>query len=69
MRLSGDGTAYTGRILDIAGRELRAFTLDSNGAVFWDGRDGDGRVMPPGVYLARVQAGGREAIARFVLLR
>lgn len=69
LYLSGDGTSYTGRIYDILGRELRRVSTSANGQVFWDGRDADGRAVPPGVYLARVAAGGREAFTRFVLVR
>jgi hypothetical protein len=58
---------------DVAGRELRV--LDGGvrpaGAheLAWDGRDADGRSVPPGVYLARLVGAGAPAVARFVLLR
>ncbi|NOT35179.1 MAG: hypothetical protein HOP12_13615 [Candidatus Eisenbacteria bacterium] len=69
LRLGGDGSSYTGAIYDLNGRELRRFSTSANGQVVWDGRDADGRAVMPGVYFLRVLAGGREAVARIVLLR
>jgi flagellar hook assembly protein FlgD len=37
--------------------------------VVWDGRDGRGRAVASGVYLARLVAGGVASTERLVLLR
>lgn len=69
LRLSGDGQAYRGAVYAIDGRRVRAVSVDGNGAVVWDGRDDRGHVVPAGVYLLRVEAGGAAATARVVVLR
>lgn len=61
------------RILDAQGRLVRtlhAGALAAGGhTLSWDGRDGDGRLLGSGVYLAQlVHAGGRES-RRLVLLK
>ena len=47
---------------------LRRFE-SANGAAFWNGRDREGRIVPPGIYLARIEAGGLTKTARIALLR
>jgi len=37
--------------------------------VIWDGRDMEGNIAKPGVYFVRADGGGRQARARFVLIR
>ncbi len=37
-------------------------------AIRWDGRDGDGRAVPPGVYFARILAGRITGSARLTIL-
>jgi hypothetical protein len=58
---------------DAAGREVRVLDGGVRPAgmheLDWDGRDGAGRPVPPGVYLARLSGPGAQAAARFVLLR
>lgn len=58
---------------DAAGRMVRVLEGGMRPAgthdLAWDGRDGAGRMAPPGVYLARLVHAGRHAVARFVLLR
>jgi ligand-binding sensor domain-containing protein len=68
LRLSGDATSYRGEIYDLNGRRMRRFASD-DGAVFWDGRDDDGRLVRPGVYFVLARAGGREAVARVAVIR
>lgn len=50
-------------IVDAAGRLVRSWTergaRSGAGVVSWDGRDGEGRRLPPGVYRARLSSGGR----------
>ena len=67
LRIAGNVTRMTGAIVDLSGRVLRRFE-SGNGEVFWDGRDGSGQVVRPGVYFVRAEAGGRSGAARFVLL-
>jgi flagellar hook assembly protein FlgD len=60
-------------IHDVAGRIVR--TIDAGvrpaGAheLTWDGRDDAGVPVAPGVYLARLAAGGAAAVTRVVMLR
>lgn len=69
LRLTGEGTAYRGAVYSVDGRRVKPVAVDGNGAVVWDGRDDKGNVVPPGVYLLRVEAGGKAATARVVVLR
>jgi hypothetical protein len=39
------------------------------GVAVWDGTDDEGRVLPSGLYLARIQTGGVAAISKLTLLR
>ena len=56
---------------DLAGREVRVlFEGDAAGAMrlTWDGRDGTGRRLAPGLYVARLErAGSTTAVRRLVL--
>ncbi len=72
FRVPGAGPLAV-RIVDVQGRDVwraegwagaaqaRSFT--------WDGRGTDGRLMPTGIYLARVTCGNRTAIRRIVIAR
>ena len=63
------------RIYDASGRLAR--TLDDGARpraagehlATWDGRDDLGRPLPAGVYLCRLQAGGRSASGKLILLK
>ena len=60
-------------VFDVRGRVVRR--LEDSGATAglrtlpWDGRDDAGRPLPAGVYLVRVEVGGRVAAGRVSLLR
>jgi len=58
---------------DLRGRLVRTLvdgTLAAGPhAVRWDGRDGDGRPSPAGVYLARVESGERRAATKLVMVK
>jgi ligand-binding sensor domain-containing protein len=68
VRIGGDAASYQGEIYDLNGRRVRRFASD-DGAVFWDGRDDDGRLVRPGVYFVLARAGGQEAVARVAVIR
>jgi hypothetical protein len=68
LRLTGDAEGYQGEIFDLSGRRLRRFSAAANGLAIWDGRDDDGRLVRPGLYFVRAEAGGRSAVARVVVL-
>ena len=39
---------------------------ECNGSIRWDGRGSDGRFVPAGVYLLRLQAGGTQSVKKIV---
>jgi subtilisin-like proprotein convertase family protein len=70
--LDAPGRARLG-VYDLRGR-LLARPLDEDLAagthsVLWHGRDQAGRTLPSGVYLARLQCGGRTAMKKMILLK
>src|SRR5262245_29899906 len=69
IRMQGTASAYQGAIYDVRGRLVRRFTTSNPGEVIWDGRDMEGNIAKPGVYFVRADGGGRQARARFVLIR
>jgi hypothetical protein len=60
-------------ILDPGGRTVRTVVEGRHKAgrhaAFWDGRDGLGRQVPAGVYLFRLQAGGKSLWRKLLLTR
>jgi hypothetical protein len=60
-------------VLDLAGRRVRVLADGplpaQRQARGWDLRDGLGRAVPPGVYLARLETDTRRIVRRFVVLR
>jgi hypothetical protein len=71
------GTPIPSRLTlhDMNGRVVRKWGNDEVGGIAsgrfltWDGRDGDGRNVPPGMYMVRLESGSRAVSARVVLLR
>jgi hypothetical protein len=61
------------RIFDLRGREVDRQTvmIDAPGtrSFTWRGTDHSGRLLPSGVYLARVTSGGEETVGRMTLVR
>jgi len=59
------------RIHDLAGRTVRTLVDGAQAVgvheVAWDGRDGRGRGLPSGVYLARITSGGHVASRKLLL--
>jgi hypothetical protein len=60
-------------VFDAAGRRVRTLATGRFEAGAheraWDGTDRDGNLAPAGLYLARLEAGGRTSVQRFVRLR
>ena len=71
-RLPSDG-AVTLAVFDIEGRRVGTLASGARAAgwheVAWDGRDADGRVLGPGIYFARLEAGDRTVVTRMVMIR
>lgn len=72
FRLAADGRVRA-EVFDLAGRR-RAVLLDrvlpaGEHRAAWDGRDGDGREAPSGLYLLRLEAAGSRSVRRFTLAR
>lgn len=68
-----DGLRVKLEIHDLRGRSVRLLRDSSaqpgRHAVFWDGRDDNGREVPSGVYFCRLTAGERVQTRKMVLLR
>ncbi len=68
------GAGTTGRqlirLFDLQGRQVRELPLgvESDGVAQWNGRDQDGRLVPAGIYFARLLSGSIHAQTRVVLL-
>ena len=60
-------------VYSAAGQKVRELASGQMGAgrhsVAWDGRDGTGTPVSSGVYLYRLEAGGRSETKRMLLLR
>jgi hypothetical protein len=58
-------------VYDLSGRERRRIALGSEpgGSYTWDGRDGDSRLLPAGLYFLRLVSGARHADSRVVFIR
>src|SRR5262245_32089393 len=59
-------------VIDVAGHRVRTLTQGSMPAgpasVVWDGHDGSGHTVAPGIYYARRSAGGHRVTREFVIL-
>ena len=66
----GIGAARAG-IYDAAGRRVRSLSgrISDPGRLIWDGRDESGILAGPGVYIVRVEGGGRWASCKVVRIR
>jgi len=69
LRVTGKATSYDGEIFDVRGRLVQRFHAGGNGAVVWNGTDGEGARVDPGIYFVRLRGGGAEATSRVVVLR
>jgi photosystem II stability/assembly factor-like uncharacterized protein len=72
FRASGLTHAYGISVYDAAGRRVRALRRHARGRseqVEWDGCDASGQPVQSGLYVARLESGGRVATARFVFLK
>lgn len=66
---SGRGASANVSIHAVDGRLLRRLTLGEGGVASWDGRDGSGRDLPAGIYLARLVDEPRSRPLKLVKLR
>lgn len=70
--LPGNGMARL-RVVDLRGRRLAtlvdAFQPAGDHRVSWDGRSDDGRALPSGTYVLDLEADGRHATTKLMLLR
>jgi hypothetical protein len=57
-------------LYDVSGRRVRALRLEpaAGGTAQWNGRDEHGRLVPAGLYFARLTGGSLHAQTRVVLL-
>lgn len=69
LRLKGNASVYRGSIFDLSGRKVGTFDVPANGRVIWDGKDDSGRMVKPGIYLVKVDAGGHSGTVRVAVLR
>jgi len=51
-------------VVTVDGRHVRSLPVPSSGRVRWDGRDGAGRAVPPGVYLVAPEGGDPVRVVR-----
>jgi len=72
FHLSAAGPASIS-VFDMIGRRVWAWSTvefaRGRHEVAWDGRDGTGRPVAPGVYVARIQAGSQRVARKMLLLR
>lgn len=68
LRIQGTAGPYSGVVVDLSGREVHRFGGVGNGGVIWDGRHQGGSRVRPGIYFVRVEAGGRSAVRRIVVI-
>jgi hypothetical protein len=69
---TGDPAATRVRVFDVTGHLVAELQVEAEGGqlwVRWDGRDHTGRPVPPGIYLARAEVGGRHATRRVIRMR
>ncbi len=69
-----EAASVTLRVHDAAGRQVRVLAVGSARAAgrhqtAWDGLDDGGRVLPAGVYVASIEAGGRRESVKLTLAK
>lgn len=73
LDLPSSATPVRLRILNVSGRLVREIDAGAIAPglreVEWDGRDDAGRLVVPGIYFVRLEAGSRARAARVVMLR
>jgi hypothetical protein len=67
LRLTGEADTYRGEVYDLSGRVLATFQA-AKGQAIWNGKDREGHPVKPGLYFVRAAAGGRQGVARVILL-
>jgi hypothetical protein len=70
FEIRADASASKLAVYDLAGRKLRELAVGEGAGEWrraaWDGRDGDGRVLPAGVYVVEVGGGAQSTRVVFV---
>ncbi len=69
IRLGGVPSAAEAWAYDLAGREVKALGTVESGEKLWDGRDSDGRAVPAGIYLIKLQIGEATTIRKVAVIR
>lgn len=69
MRLEGLSVSVQVSVHDITGRLIKNIGTVTNGEKVWDGTDKNGKVVPTGVYLLRLEAGNASAIKKVAVIR
>lgn len=74
--LPNPSAAFTLRIWDAAGRQIRLFSSteasrEQRGirSIIWDLKDDSGKTVSPGVYLAGLESSGKRVVAKLVTIR
>lgn len=70
--LEAPGTQVRLRIIDARGRQVASLTgeaVPGNQRFDWDGYSSDGRVVPAGLYFARLEVGSKMTVRRFVRIQ
>ncbi|MFH1680822.1 MAG: FlgD immunoglobulin-like domain containing protein, partial [Candidatus Eisenbacteria bacterium] len=71
--IQAGGAETTLEIYDVSGRHLATlvdgFKAEGRHTVQWNGRDGDGRAVPSGVYLYRLKTPFEEMTRKMLLIR
>ena len=69
----GQSQSFTLSVYDLRGRRVRVLEQgigsDQSSIVGWDGRDGQGRNVPSGIYFVRLRSGDDVLTSKVVLSR
>jgi len=56
-------------VSDLAGRRVASVRGPSGSRLVWEGRDGAGRPVPPGIYLYRMEVDRQRGEGKIVVMR
>jgi len=69
IRLNGLPSPVSVSVYDLSGRLVRELGTVGNNEKVWDGTDENGRAVPTGVYLLRLEAGNASSIKKVAVIR